>query len=93
MESDIFYFSVPVEATAFLAAVSALAVLLFVIFVYVNKKWRILNVGLNASKPTGRGTQIPVKQHDNSTKRLSPFRPHLGNSFYCIIRLIFILYE
>ncbi|OXA60425.1 synaptotagmin-C isoform X2 [Folsomia candida] len=73
--------NVPVEATAFLAAVSALAVLLFVIFVYVNKKWRILNVGLNASKPTGRGTQIPVKQHDNSTKRLSPFRPHLGDSY------------
>lgn len=44
-----FLFTVPVEATAFLAAVSAFAVFLLVIFIYVNKKWRILNVGIGGA--------------------------------------------
>lgn len=43
------YFPVPVEATAFLAAVSAFAVFLLVIFIYVNKKWSILNVGIGGA--------------------------------------------
>jgi hypothetical protein len=50
IDEDFFNLSVPVEATAFLAAVSAFAVFLLVIFVYVNKKWRLLNVGVPAAK-------------------------------------------
>lgn len=46
------HFTVPVEATAFLAAVSAFAVFLLVIFIYVNKKWRILNVGIGGTSGT-----------------------------------------
>ena len=39
------FFSVPVEATAFLGAVAAFVVLLLVFFLYLNKKWCFYNIG------------------------------------------------
>jgi hypothetical protein len=74
-----FYFPVPYEATAFLAAVSAFAVLLFIIFVYVNKKWRIVNVGFHSQRPVGRAPVLKQQEGDG-VKRCSPFRHPLGMS-------------
>lgn len=46
--------SVPLEATAFLAAVSAFAVFLLVIFMYVNKKWHLFNINVGSPVATLR---------------------------------------
>lgn len=71
---DIFYllFAVPVEATAFLAAVSAFAVFLLVIFIYVNKKWRILNVGFGGN---GVASCKGGRPHPNTNQSALPPQP------------------
>lgn len=58
------------EATAFLAAVSAFAVFLLVIFAYVNKKWRLLNVGTGAVQKEVSGQQQQAAK--------AQYRSHLG---------------
>jgi len=63
------FFTVPVEATAFVGAVSAFAVFLLVIFVYVNKKWGLVSVGVPP------GTHLAKKSHRPVAYRSTKDRP------------------